>query len=358
MVKEYKKVSFPNMIFRLKSISSLVRKKNIDEKMLIDVIGRVTKIYFPVGRVVAGQRARLIDFVLEDINEDQIQCTLWGDQVDSLLPIYSSTVTEEPWHYPEILYSLFPYGDVHISTSFNATKIWINQRMPDFEEFKKRLSLSSNITPLRKLDSSSRLTGFRPNCNILSDDIVVTSLSEIYKRKELYEYWVAVKIMDVDSSDGWYYKFCKRTNCGKKANSKRSTCETTMLIWNKECYDLVGVSASTLREKYVENAKGWISPELQSICEMPILFRISMKKDQVDSLISAFGVLGFYCDVDATEQTHEDSFGLDEFGDFEMVGFDEGGSSGNVASTLKRSLMDEFNHSNDSKRLEVGKNVM
>ncbi|XP_019154262.1 PREDICTED: uncharacterized protein LOC109150732 [Ipomoea nil] len=34
-----------------------------------------------------------------------------------------------------------------------------------------------------------------------------------------------------------------------------------------------------------------------------------------------------------------------------MVGFDEGGSSGNVASTLKRSLMDEFN--DDSKRLKT-----
>ncbi|XP_019163541.1 PREDICTED: uncharacterized protein LOC109159888 [Ipomoea nil] len=67
MVKEYKKVSFPHKTFRLKSISSLVRKDDIDEKMLIDVIGRVTEIYSPVERVVAGQRARLIDFVLEDI---------------------------------------------------------------------------------------------------------------------------------------------------------------------------------------------------------------------------------------------------------------------------------------------------
>ncbi|XP_019195848.1 PREDICTED: replication protein A 70 kDa DNA-binding subunit D-like [Ipomoea nil] len=201
MVKEYKNVSFPNKTFRLKSISSLVRKDDIDEKMRIDVIGRVTEIYFPVERVVAGQRARLIDFVLEDINQDQIQCTLWGDHVNSLLPIYSSTVTEEPME-------MCTYQLHLMQQKFGSIR-----KMPDFEEFKKSLSLSSGRTPLRKLDSSSRLPGFRSNRNSLSDDIVVTSLSEIYHRKE---YWVAVRIMDVDSSDGWYYMSCKGTNCGKK----------------------------------------------------------------------------------------------------------------------------------------------
>nr|GMD66900.1 replication protein A 70 kDa DNA-binding subunit B-like [Ipomoea batatas] len=31
-----------------------------------------------------------------------------------------------------------------------------------------------------------------------------------------------------------------------------STCDAPLLIWDKECYDLVGVSASSLREKYAE----------------------------------------------------------------------------------------------------------
>nr|GMD12662.1 replication protein A 70 kDa DNA-binding subunit B-like [Ipomoea batatas] len=38
-----------------------------------------------------------------------------------------------------------------------------------------------------------------------------------------------------------------------------STCDAPLLIWDKECYDFVGVSASSLRQKYAEGFDGRIN---------------------------------------------------------------------------------------------------
>nr|GMC95582.1 uncharacterized protein LOC109168459 [Ipomoea batatas] len=48
----------------------------------------------------------------------------------------------------------------------------------------------------------------------------------------------------------------------------------------------------------------------------------------------------------------KDWFGLDDFADFEMIGFNDGGSSGSVRVTLERFLMDEFNQEEDHKRIK------
>nr|GMD70467.1 replication protein A 70 kDa DNA-binding subunit B-like [Ipomoea batatas] len=245
-----------------------------------------------------------------------------GDHVDKLLPIYGSTATEEP---VIVLLQfcrakIFDNGDVHISSSFHATKVWKNQKLPHFEEF------------MKGLDSRSRLSVFRANCRKPYGDIDVISISEIYNRKE-----------NLTTKKGMmYYSKCDRSwhegtvKYRVMVRVMDSTGDAPMLIWDRECYDLVGVSASSLREK----PNGWVPPELQSVSGKPILFRIAMKKEQVDSLLSAFVVLGIYW------------FGLDDFADFEMIGFDEGGSSGSVVVTPKRSLMDEFQSGGRSKRIK------
>lgn len=43
---------------------------------------------------------------------------------------------------------------------------------------------------------------------------------------------------------------------------------------------------------------------------------------------------------------------MDDFADFEMIGFDDGSSSGSVRVTLERFLMDEFNQEEDPKRIK------
>nr|GMC57833.1 replication protein A 70 kDa DNA-binding subunit B-like [Ipomoea batatas] len=68
------------------------------------------------------------------------------------------------------------------------------------------------------------------------------------------------------------------------------TRDALMLIWDRECSDLVDVSASDLSAKYLEGNRG-IPPELGCLRGLSMLFRILMKKDQAESYYSAFTVL-------------------------------------------------------------------
>nr|GMD87367.1 replication protein A 70 kDa DNA-binding subunit B-like [Ipomoea batatas] len=65
-VREYKHINFPRTMFRLKPFSELKDPEKFDDKILIDVIGRLVEVHAPQDKFIAGKASRLIDFVLED----------------------------------------------------------------------------------------------------------------------------------------------------------------------------------------------------------------------------------------------------------------------------------------------------
>nr|GMC90857.1 replication protein A 70 kDa DNA-binding subunit B-like [Ipomoea batatas] len=155
LVKEYKRVNFPKTMFRFKSFEAILSKQEIDEKVLIDIIGRVVQIYSPMEKLIGEKLTRLIDFVLEDIS--------------SLVSIG----WQSSWH------------------------------------------------------------------------------------EGVVRYKVIVRVAD-ESGDA------------------------PMLIWDRECEELVGLSASDLKAKYPKGNKS-IPLELASLRGMSMFFRILMKKDRVES---------------------------------------------------------------------------
>ncbi|XP_019164281.1 PREDICTED: uncharacterized protein LOC109160437 [Ipomoea nil] len=161
LVKEYKGTDYPRL---LKSFASLKSLEGIDPKHLFDVIGRVVEIYSPLDVTIAGRPLRLIDFLIEDSNGNQMRCTMWDQHVDKVLPYWNSDE-----HY------------IHSSFS-NGT-----------------------------LANSCYSTG----------KMVLSSISDIYERREFGEYWVACKINCIDSSIyDWYYVSCKSQGCFKKLDFK------------------------------------------------------------------------------------------------------------------------------------------
>ncbi|XP_019171193.1 PREDICTED: uncharacterized protein LOC109166758 [Ipomoea nil] len=93
-VKQINSIGFPLFMFRLTSFESLKDPKQVNDKELIDVIGRVVEIYSPVDKIVGGKATKLIDFQL---------C-----------------------------------GEVRITSSYDATKIWVNDDFDEFKDFKSQ----------------------------------------------------------------------------------------------------------------------------------------------------------------------------------------------------------------------------
>ncbi|XP_019197333.1 PREDICTED: uncharacterized protein LOC109191207 [Ipomoea nil] len=266
LVKQYKRIKFPKTMFRFKSFPAILSKQDVDEKVLMDVIGRVVEIYSPLEKVIAGKKTKLIDFVLEDMSKNQIKCTLWDDHVDQLIPYFNQDVTDPVILLIQLCRAKFmDNGEVRICSSFDATQLFFSHPCKEFVAFKSR-SFTSNSTPLRCIDSSSRLGGGLPNGSGTSKEVLVSSIEEIYsKKKWIVRYRVIVRVAD-------------------------ETGDAPMLIWDRECADLVGIAAADLKEKY-PGGNNSIPPELGRLHGMSMLFRIAMKKDQVESYYSAFTVL-------------------------------------------------------------------
>nr|GMD79586.1 replication protein A 70 kDa DNA-binding subunit D-like [Ipomoea batatas] len=92
--KEIRSDTFPWHMYRLKSFPSLRGKPSLNEKELIDIIGRVVEIHAPEQKNFGGHSAKLIDFVLEDSLGNRISCTFWDDYVPKIEAYYQSELTD------------------------------------------------------------------------------------------------------------------------------------------------------------------------------------------------------------------------------------------------------------------------
>ncbi|XP_019176272.1 PREDICTED: uncharacterized protein LOC109171655 [Ipomoea nil] len=303
-------------MFLFKSFETILSKQGIDEKVLIDVIGRIVEIYSPLEKTITGKKSRLIDFVLED-SLKQIKCTLWDEHVDQVTPYFHSAANDPVIVLIQLCRpKIMDNGEVCICNSFGATQLFFSHSCKEFRELRSS-SYNSDHTPLRCIDSESRLSDTYLGRVVLANDVLITSIQDIYFKKQLGEYWVAGQIVDVESLSDWYYISCKSNSCKRKVAADggmmycggcKSSChegvvryrviihvadqtgDAPMLIWDPECAELVGVSAGNLKAKYPEGNK-CIPPELGYLWDMSMLFRVAMKKEQIESYYSAFTVL-------------------------------------------------------------------
>nr|GMC60951.1 replication protein A 70 kDa DNA-binding subunit B-like [Ipomoea batatas] len=252
LVKEYKRVNFPKTMFRVLFLK-------------LDVIGRVVEIYSPVEKVIAGKLSRLIDFVLED------------------------------------------------TSSFDTTQLFFNHSCKEFIR-DLRNSYNTKLTPLQCIQSGSRLWGANMDFSQGSNDLVVTQIEEIYSKKK--DNYCKRKLIEKGGmmvcggcKSSWQEGVVRYKLIVRVADDTR---DAPMLIWDRECSDLVGVSASDLLAKYPEDFFSSDEEDCVAVEEV----------SQCSSLENVTGLEDF-----------EEGFGVD-----------------GADVTLKRSLLKDFDRCGSSKK--------
>ncbi|XP_019173002.1 PREDICTED: uncharacterized protein LOC109168433 [Ipomoea nil] len=288
MVKDLKHVRFPMKMYRLKTFKEIKSIEGLDEKHLFDVIGRVIEIHCPEEKLINGKNSRLIDFTLEDPDGIQLMCTLWDEHVSKIEAFYNSTSQE-----PLLVLVQFcrarvclKSGDVKICSSYDVTQLLFNQESPPFEEFRKRTSHEQ--TPMRIA---------------LSGDMEVRTISEIYRDKEFGDFWVAARIVFIDDPECT----CDR-NWGDGTLRYRVKVRVVdldgnapFLLWDRECLDLIGISADDLKDTHTKGRKG-LPKELETLIGLNMLFRIAVRKEQFQKYLNAFPVMRIITDEKIVEK--------------------------------------------------------
>nr|GME12565.1 replication factor A protein 1-like [Ipomoea batatas] len=118
-------------------------------------------------------------------------------------------------------------GEVRITSSYDATKLWFNHYYPEYTKFKAKLSKES--TPMRTISTTSIVSQSTDLRDFISGSVVITTIADLYQQTESGDFYVPAMITGIESSGEWYYTSCKTKGCNKKLKSENR------LIYCEKC---------------------------------------------------------------------------------------------------------------------------
>ncbi|XP_031127610.1 replication protein A 70 kDa DNA-binding subunit-like [Ipomoea triloba] len=297
LVKPYKGCDFPRYMYRLKPFEVL---NTLDANILVDGIGRVVEIYSPLEKMINGRPPRLIDFVIEDLKGNQVKCTVWDDHVEKVKPFFKSDLLDPVVVLIQMgqIKLVEKSGEVKICSSYDAINLLFNQNTLEFVEFRNSYGTTSGV------ESSTKMQ--------------ITTLSEIFSKREIGDFWVPCKIIGIESDpNDWYYDSCPKPNCNKKLelNSGMYDCgkcggrfvkgtlryklkirvvdvngTAPLLLWDREVLELFCLKVDELKAMQ-PSVMTKVPKDIRNLKGRGLFFMISVKSETFDNLDNAVLVL-------------------------------------------------------------------
>ncbi|KAH6793922.1 hypothetical protein C2S52_004399 [Perilla frutescens var. hirtella] len=268
---------FPNFMFSFKPFNQLIGVETIDEGHLFDIIGRVVSRCSLQTKDLVGRGTKLIDIVLEDFNHVRLSCTLWGVYADELVLCLDKESDEATIIILQFCHAKTYKGEVGVSNTFNVTKMLLNPNFPEVEAFKKGL-LQASATRTTDIGQSS-LSRITITNDIKRDDSKIIPIAEFLELKTC-----GSKIYGVGD------KFtCQKCNLDEVSGQLRfkltvlvedDTGHLNLLLWNKECLQLLGKTASELSQTR-EDDLDEIPPEIENLVDRTALFKFQVKAEDL-----------------------------------------------------------------------------
>ncbi|XP_031127482.1 uncharacterized protein LOC116029571 [Ipomoea triloba] len=262
-IERHRRKGFPSLLFRIKPIEDLLAGK-VEEKQLIDVIGRVVEFYSPKDKVIAGFPTQLVDFLIEDSKGNRIKCTLWDEHVHAVMPFFNNHVDGHLIVLLQLCHAKVVDSDVRISSSYTTTKVLFNLDCQELADF--RNSLKANCSPLRSIS----VVSYGHSANNSQSPILWLSAQYEICMKGLRK---AIIMSQTNWAEGNVrYKVIVRV--------LDKTSDAPFVLWDKDCFDLLGITAYDLKTKY-SMAKMQVPAEFEQLMNKSMVFRINLKNEHI-----------------------------------------------------------------------------
>nr|GMD01135.1 putative transposase [Ipomoea batatas] len=137
--------------------------------------------------------------------------------------------------------------------------------------------------------------------------MVVSTIRDLYERAEEGYYYVPGTIVSTESGKKWFYNACRKPGCYKSLELKETyyfcdTCKTNwaegnvryklivrvldktsdapFVLWDKDCFELLGITAYDLKFKY-SMSKMQVPVEFEQLRNKSMVFRINLKSEHI-----------------------------------------------------------------------------
>ncbi|CAH9101048.1 unnamed protein product [Cuscuta europaea] len=296
---------FPKDLYTLKSFTEIKNTHRRAGDDLFDTIGKFKFDNIKYSLQPDGL-PRAAEFILEDLDKNQLSCTLWGEYAQALRNM-PSTSAEPHIMLLQLCRAKTDYGEVILANSFYYTKVIVDESIPEIEDFHTKLVASSQSS------SSANSTGF------FIDPALVKSMSELLAISKRSRCWIFGKITNILNRRAWSYQGCVKESCSKKASAhgdkfkcskcnevfdqgihrykitvivKDSSGSVTLCLWDHECRQLLHKTAGQLREQL--NLSGIhetaTSKEIDDLVGLHLLFRVDISEEDFKKSDKVFSV--------------------------------------------------------------------
>ncbi|XP_075475453.1 replication protein A 70 kDa DNA-binding subunit B-like [Primulina tabacum] len=205
--------SFTSSMFEFKNFRDLKNAYVIDENELFDVIGKIIARDSPQNKEINVRATKLLDLIIEDLENNKLPCTLWENFVDKIMAYLGSIGDESVVVILQMCRARRFRGEVRVQSTFFVTKMIINGNLAEFLEFRNRMN-SDCKTPTNSISTIS----MKSTPNIMEElsnakDIFRT-IEQVSENNEVGSFWVYARIVYIESHGTWGYLSCKK--CPKK----------------------------------------------------------------------------------------------------------------------------------------------
>nr|GMD14576.1 replication protein A 70 kDa DNA-binding subunit-like [Ipomoea batatas] len=188
---------------------------------------------YEVPEVRGGQASKSKELLFHDVEGSSIHANIVRDDVVKYRDVFCEGKTEvkqiKSKGFPILMICLKSfqslndptkvnenelYGEVRITSSYDATKLHCNASFAEFLEFKSKLM--SGQSPVRSISIATVLSQSLGIGDFTSDSKVVTSISDMLDQKENGDFYVPAEILGMEGSSDWYYISYMSLGCNKK----------------------------------------------------------------------------------------------------------------------------------------------
>ncbi|KAM7264181.1 hypothetical protein ACFE04_001864 [Oxalis oulophora] len=291
---------FPPISFHIRTFHDIMSRNQINEIDLIDVIGLLVSKREIEELTIEGKTHRTLSIILQDLEKNVIECTLWDNYIDYLFNNVNFESMGRVIILLQFCQAITFRGQTIISnTRHSKTKMWINSNIPIINEFKNSLIGDDE-------DSSSQLITTVSSTHSVSliDDLKssqVFTIEDLLDAEEGKNLWISATVMGIVPSDKWFYLECKKCLKGVRkernkffcrfcnvsqtkaneryvleVNAKDSTAPITLTLWDRECFLVYGKTANEMRGAKDGNIE-LFPADLELIEGRSFLFKVRVK---------------------------------------------------------------------------------
>ncbi|XLR20079.1 hypothetical protein S83_047991, partial [Arachis hypogaea] len=231
------------------------------QNMIAEVVGKEDQRDLVTS---TGKETKRMAVVLEDLENNRIGCTLFGEMVDQIRPHLEEGSVEPLIVVLQLFKASQWNGKTTVQSHFYISKIHIERDLKEVVCFRNRLLSGAPLNSIRITDE------------LKQGSVGVKTIEEALNAAEVAICWIATTIVSINAGkNDWFYKACKKCpkkvetstieryeckGCGHTAGTASirykvevivydGTDSMTLLLWDREAIQLCRKRADQIKEE-------------------------------------------------------------------------------------------------------------